>query len=300
VKSLTESLAGQFVVVNLGSATDRDYELPADLLAATTLVEVDAAGSSHSKAKYFAKHILSSVVSGAKETRTFRVHRYGPCSSLLEPRRDLIEAYGLNKYYEPVSSSTVECERLPDLLKEIQIQTIDFLKTDLEGMDFAVIQTCEAMLPDIVAIQCELRFQPFYSGEPHFHEVVSYLVERNFELIGLQPEYWKPKTPHANAHKDGRAVWADCLFMRKPDTVRTPLHQAKQVIIASLAGRRCYGEHLLELYRTGLLPQSWAADLERLVLPKPNARRNWIRGALHHFRKGSQPQEFPLDHIAER
>ena len=81
MKSLTESLGAQFVVVNLGAASDLDYDLPAHLQAAMTLIEVDAAASSRTAASYFAKHTLKHVVAGATETRTFQLRKYSGCSS---------------------------------------------------------------------------------------------------------------------------------------------------------------------------------------------------------------------------
>ncbi len=297
--TLADSLRGHFVVVNLGSAGDRDYALPPAIRAATTLVEIDAGKASRSRGAYAAKHSLQSAVAGTEGTRTFIQRAYGLCSSLLEPRRELIERYGLERYFEIVSASAVECKRLPDLLSDLGIQSIDFLKTDLEGLDFEVIQSCEAMLPQVLAIQCELRFEPFYIGEPPFHEAASYLSERGFELIALQSEYWKPRTAHSRQHKDGRLAWADCLFMRKTALVSAPLAQAKQIVIASMAGRRSWAEHLLNQYKSSL-PAAWIPDLEPLVLPHHSIRETWIWNLLRRVRNTVRPSEFDHPHVAKR
>ena len=49
-----------------------------------------------------------------------------------------------------------------------------------------------ASAPEIVGqalcVQSELRFQPFFHGEPHFHEVAAYLTGLGFELVFLRPE----------------------------------------------------------------------------------------------------------------
>lgn len=296
--TLPDSLRGHFVVVNLGSAGDRDYALPASIRAATTLVEVDAGTSSRSRGLYAAKHALQSAVAGTRSTRKFIQRRYGLCSSLLERRRELIDQYGLGRYFEIVSESVVQCERLPDLLNGLDIQSVDFLKTDLEELHFEVIQSCEAMLPQILAIQCELRFQPFYIGEPQFHEVASYLCERGFELIALQPEYWKPRTANYRQHRDGRLAWADCLFMRKANLVTQPLAQAKQVIIAGMVGRRSWAEHLLGQYKSSL-PAAWIADLAPVVRAHRSVRDTWIWKLLRRVRTAIRPSEFDHPHVAK-
>jgi len=203
--------------------------------------------------------------------------------------------YGLERYYNPVATTTVECKTLPTLLQDFGIAAIDFLKTDLEGLDFEVLQSCESLLPRIAAIQCELRLQPFYEGESYFHEAAAYLTERGFELVALKPEFWKPKTTRNRNHKDGRTVWADCLFLRA--TGMTLLDYAKQIVILSMIGRRGYAEHVLESNRDAL-PAEWIGELESLVKPRRTLRETAIWKVLRRIRNALS--SFDLSHIAER
>ena len=108
---------------------------------------------------------------------------FSGCSSLLPPNEDLIKLYNLEKYFAIRSISEVDCEPISDLVGELGIDNIDFLKLDLEGLDFEVIKSLGQLIEGILFIQCELRFQPFYLNEPYFHEVVSYLYAHEFELL---------------------------------------------------------------------------------------------------------------------
>jgi hypothetical protein len=153
------------------------------------------------------------------------------------------------------------------------------------------------LLPKILAVQCELRFQPFFSGEPHFHQTASYLVENDFELIDLKPEFWKPATAHQKEHRDGRVVWANCLFVRKPELVSDPVSQAKQIIIASMLNRRCYAEYLCERYQS-TLPAEWKAELEQLVVPVKTFRDSGIWKILRCIRDVVSPRP-TMEHVAE-
>ena len=100
---------------------------------------------------------------------------------------------------------------LSTILTEFGLSSVDFLKTDLEGVDFEVIQSLQEKLERVLFIDAELRFQPFFAGEPDYHEVASFLYARGFELVSLSPAYWKPKTKHRKfssgwSHRLGRLL----------------------------------------------------------------------------------------------
>lgn len=273
--SLASALTGSFVIANLGASGDTDYQLPPALLKTITLIQADAGpqpiGTTN---QYHKKYTVRDIVAGNKTPRQFTLRRFWGCSSIYEPRQELIEQYGLQKYFVAISFQDVVPITLPEILKECGVESVDYLKTDLEGVDFEVIRSCDDFMDRILAIKCELRFQPFFHGEPSFHEVVDYLQQRDFELIGLKPAYWKPVTRHRTDHRDGRAVFADCLFLKRIEAVRrlpseiAPWASAKQVIIAAMSAKKCYGEYLVEQYRD-ILPDRWWKEISSLVTPRP-------------------------------
>lgn len=271
--NLYDALAGSFVVVNLGSAGDFDYDLPESLLQTVTLIEIDGAkNASESSERYFRKHTIYDVVAGSNAPGIFTVRNFKPCSSFYAPRPEMIKEYGLEKFYEARSSQTVSPTTLPEILDRLKIGSVDLLKTDLEGLDFEILKSCDPLLSGVLAIKSELRFQPFYQGEPYFHEVVQYLHHRDFELIGLKPEYWKPVTRNRKNHRDGRIVFADVFFIKKPglvmdlpDNVRA-ISAAKQILIASMSGKKSHAEWLLGLYGN-ILPKEWISVLSPATLP---------------------------------
>jgi hypothetical protein len=155
------------------------------------------------------------------------------------------------------------------------------------------------MLPRILAVKCELRFQPLFQGEPYFHESSSYLTAHGFELIDLKPEFWKPATAHWKDHPDGRVVWANCLFMKRPEVITSSVSQAKQIIIASMADRRCYAEYLFEKWQDSL-PREWRADLEKLVMPIAPTFRDKAPWKILRYMRDTLWPATRFAHIAER
>jgi hypothetical protein len=273
--NLLTALSGSFVIVNLGAGGDADYNLPSTLLRTITLIEADAGrqpiGTTN---QYHKRHTVHDIIAGDNRPRRFTLRKFWGCSSLYEPREELISLYGLEDYFEAESIQDVVPITLSEIMRNYGLGAIDYLKTDLEGADFEVIKSCEDFLGQILAIKCELRFQPFYHGEPFFHEVVDYLRLRDFELVGLKPAYWKPVTAHGKDHRDGRVVFADCLFFKSVDAVKrmskeiVSLAAAKQVIIAVMSSKKCYGEWLIDQYRD-ILPENWRKEIGSLVIPRP-------------------------------
>jgi hypothetical protein len=308
---LEQTLHGNFVVVNLGSGSDRDYLIPDRLKRLMTVVEVDAADESGIQAHYYFKRIsLKKGIAPQAGRYSFRLNKFVGCSSILSPKIELIRRYGLEKYYEVERLIEIDCETLPSVLERLDLPRVDFLKTDLEGLDYPVIKSCEPLLDKMLAIQCELRFEPFYEGEPFFHEVCAFLYSRDFELIDLKPQHWMPNTTHRRKHRDGRIVWADCLFLRNLErtvdggTREFTVSLAKQIIICSFLGLKSYGEFLLERYEPQL-DAHWVPELEPLVQP---GRRDWksvikstqVARMLMRLRQAWSCRPFDFAHVVER
>jgi len=307
---LGKALQDNFVWVNLGSGSDRDYGLPVELKKLITLVEVDAADKSKTTSIYFKRHSLQSGIAPQAGRRIFRQNRFVGCSSLSSPKEDLIRRYGLEEYYEVERLIELDCVTLPSVLASFSIDRMDFLKTDLEGLDYEVLKSCEHMLADLLAIQCELRFEPFYEKEPYFHEVCAFLYSHHFELIELRPEYWKPKTRHGCRHRDGRLVWADCIFLKDLESgwpegrSDFSLAVAKQIIICSMLGHHCYGEFLFERYKSDL-STTWIPLLETLIEPrrphwKSLLKATYLGKVLIKIKRAWSRRNFNFDHVVDR
>ncbi|MCH9651262.1 MAG: FkbM family methyltransferase [Deltaproteobacteria bacterium] len=264
-ESVLDALRGDFVAVNLGCAGDPDPCLPAPWRRILTVVEVDASEGSETTSRFHRRIALRGAVAGTAGRHPFRRNTFSASSSLRPPRAGLIEAYGMERYYQVAEVSEVECRTLPDVLADAGVARVDFLKTDLEGMDFEVLRTMVPRFGDILAIQAELRFEPFYEGEPHFHEVVSYLAEHGFQLLDLKVERWKFRTRRRRRQRQGHAVWADVVFLREAERIaQKPRLLAKQIALARMLGKKNRAEYLLEQHGANL-PEAWQRDLDRLI-----------------------------------
>jgi len=274
MNSLCETLKDRFTVVNLGCIGDADFRLPKIFVNAMTVFEVDAEGGAQTKSTYHRKiQITAPIAEKAGKHIFYRSNFAGTCS-LLRPISGRVEMFAMQEYFQAVAQLELECETIPDLLRRHQITTLDFLKTDVEGLDSAIIRSCEGFLGETLFLQCELRFSPFYETEPSFHETVSFLANHGYEVLDIiHIDRWKYQSPHWKSQLEGRALWADFLFALKPEKLAQnfekdlPLAVSKQIILACMLGKKNYGEWLLQHFDS-ILPAEWKKELQPLVRPR--------------------------------
>ena len=265
-------LTGNFSVLDMGSADRADWDFgPLD--RAITLIEIDALAPSRRDARrYYRIHKIQKAVAGQIGKRRFYRRKFAQASSFLEANGDLTQAYGIEKdFYAVEGLVEMECETLPTVLAQAGLERVDFIKTDLEGLDFEVLSSSPAIVREALALQSELRFQPLYVGEPFFHTFVSYLAGLGFELITIRPEAWKYATPNSRVQRDGRLVFANTIFFLCPAQVEAIFGKdawlafAKQIILAKALGLDNYAEYIL--VRSNL-PATLQDELGLYISPK--------------------------------
>jgi FkbM family methyltransferase len=266
-----QSLTGDFVLLDLGSAHSGNLlRRTPELARAVTLIEIDPQATGNSIIDRHHRIRLPKAVAGTPGPRLFKHRAFPEGSSFLDPHPGLVRDYGLEQYYRLVHEETIECANVQDLLDAQNIHHVDLIKTDLEGMDLEVLRSAPKLLRTALVLQCELRFQPFYRGEPDLFEAMAFLQPLGFDLVSLRPHVWKYATPNRHRVRDGRLTWADTILFLKPDRVRELglgwQACAKQILLAGLLGLANFAEHLFELYAEQL-PSPMREELSTWVRP---------------------------------
>jgi FkbM family methyltransferase len=87
------------------------------------------------------------------------------------------------------------------------IQSIDLLKTDVQGYDLNVLEGAKGLFgaESIHAVLCEVNFHKMYDGQCSFEEILAYLKGYGFCLSGF----------YDAIREDGYHIhWVDALFVR--------------------------------------------------------------------------------------
>ena len=83
--------------------------------------------------------------------------------------------YNITQEYE------VECDTLDNLLKEMNIKNLDYLKIDTQGAELEILKGMSNYSP--LLIRLEAHIFSMYKGVPSWHELLNYLFEMNYVLI---------------------------------------------------------------------------------------------------------------------
>jgi len=103
------------------------------------------------------------------------------CSSLLEPDHDSIANYNFGNLFQVTSTARMKTVQLPDALREIGVNKVDWFKTDSQGTDLRLFASLgeEALKRTLVA-----EFEPgiidAYKGEDKLHGLMSFMDRHPF------------------------------------------------------------------------------------------------------------------------
>lgn len=86
------------------------------------------------------------------------------------------------------------------------------LKIDTQGYEMSVLAGAESSLKKIQALQLEMSFVPLYEGQALFHEVYNYVLQKDFQIVDINPMFIHPET--------GEVLQVDAMF-RAPKTIQT-------------------------------------------------------------------------------
>jgi FkbM family methyltransferase len=105
------------------------------------------------------------------------------------------------------STQTVRVVRLGDCLNAENLHAPALLKLDVQGFELGTLQGCESLLHKFSWVYVECSFVELYVGQVLADEVIAWLRERRFVVMGVY---------NMTYDAQGRAIQADFLFEQKP------------------------------------------------------------------------------------
>ena len=120
---------------------------------------------------------------GDGEAHAFHITRHPGFCSFLKPNANVISKLrGLPKHMEVLEVLDIPTRRLDDI---DQIQTLDFLKIDIQGGELSVFEGAREKLKSSLMVQTEVAFWPIYEDQPGFADQERVLGELGFQFFGM-------------------------------------------------------------------------------------------------------------------
>lgn len=149
----------------------------------------------------------------------FHVNAFSPTSSLFPSNMRLLEEYvSLSEMCATKSTVEVSTHKLDEVR---EIEACDFLKVDVQGGDFDVINHATRLLEGTLFVHIEAEFAEIYAGQPLFSDIDSLLRERNFQFIDFVKPGWNNYKALPSRLLNSRLLWADCIYMKEPERLAT-------------------------------------------------------------------------------
>ena len=141
------------------------------------------------------KHIINKGLWSSKGIKKLYVLNKRPqSSSMYEPDKKSLTIYDFKEkdfhLFDVSKTEMVECDTLSSSLKELNINTLDYLKIDTQGAELEILKGLENYRPLI--IKCEVQIFPMYKKEPAWTEVTDLLYK-----LGYIISDWKKIGSHA-------------------------------------------------------------------------------------------------------
>jgi len=134
--------------------------------------------------------VIPVAIAEEEGTAELHVNALEMASSLLAVNEEARKTWIGVEELRVEATVNVPTMRLDGLMERLEIEKVDFLKIDAQGMDLAVLRSAGARLKDIDKIQLEVEVAPLalYVGSPSKEEVVSFLEEAGFALVEVEKQ----------------------------------------------------------------------------------------------------------------
>jgi FkbM family methyltransferase len=144
----------------------------------------------------------------------FHINASEVASSLLPINEVSRRSWIGNETLKVESVVTVPTIRLDTLMRLTEMESVDYLKIDTQGMDLAVLRSAGSRLRDIakVTLEVDVTTTPLYSGSPLKEEVIAFLDHSGFVLTNVERQTYGQeenltfiRSDHAGRSSDGEA-----------------------------------------------------------------------------------------------
>lgn len=118
--------------------------------------------------------------------KSFFLTKFPACSSLLKPNMDKLKDWAFCDLFRVEKEIAVEVVTIPDVLKKLSIDYIDWFKTDSQGTDLQLFKSLgDKIIPRVLIAELEPGIMDSYIGEDKMYKVMEFMENRPFWLDKL-------------------------------------------------------------------------------------------------------------------
>jgi hypothetical protein len=137
--------------------------------------------------RYKKLYVFNSLVTDkAANDLDFYLTNLPQCSSLLEPDHSSIENWSFSNYFQIKDTVKLCSTDLNTVLNELNLERIDWFKTDSQGIDLRLFKSLSQGIADkILVAEFEPGIIDAYSGEDKLYALMAYMQDKPFWMSDL-------------------------------------------------------------------------------------------------------------------
>ena len=139
------------------------------------------------------------------------------CCSLYKPNEALLSKYNQLEVAKLQAEYPIKVTSLDSFVKNHQIDTIDFVKIDVQGAELDIFKGGVKALEDVVLIVTEVEFVPLYIDQPLIGDICQYLMKQGYmlhKLFEFGSRSLKPVVLQNDPYSGSQILWADAIFIK--------------------------------------------------------------------------------------
>jgi len=169
------------VLMHIGAAGP-NFEFWKAFSKFSTIISIDGVSKNNKKKNYKKDIKINNIISNKKQLTNFYITSDPHCSSLLLPKKDELKNWYFEHRFRVKKKLRVKTITINQLLKDLNIDYIDWLVLDVQGMDLKILQSLDQKIKKkILFIDIEPGLRTFYNKEAKFHDVLKYMYN-DFEI----------------------------------------------------------------------------------------------------------------------
>ena len=164
--------------------------------------------------------IVPEAISSKEGETNLYITKHAGLSSLLKPNDAIIKRFYADPVFQIESSVNIPAISLNHASDRYGFQDACFLKIDTQGTELDILKSGRQFVEEhVLAVYIEVEFHPFYTEQPLFSDVDSYLRSLSFSLFDLTRVLMRRASHQSKLYSRRKVVWAHALYFKEPDII---------------------------------------------------------------------------------
>jgi FkbM family methyltransferase len=185
--------------------------------------------------------VLNAALSDNPKKNDFHLCKKQGVSSLYFPNYKFLDKFPDSERFEIEKTVRLETDTLFNQLSNKNIESIDFIKLDVQGHELPILKGAGCYLNEAVGLEIEVEFEKMYVDQPLFNEVDAFVKDNGFELFDIKRYYWKRKSSNNSKSQKGQLIFGDALYFKSPELILSDGNITQEKVIRTICVYLAYG-----------------------------------------------------------